>query len=188
MPRKNMFTREEVLACALELARERGISAVTARALGARLGTTSRPIFGLFENMAEVQRGIFDSAYKLYRQRLADAMESGEYPPYKASGMAYIRFAGEERELFKLLFMRDRTGERIDTDPEELEGLLDLICAGVGIDREEARLFHFEMWAYVHGFAAMAATGYCEWDTELVSRALTDMYEGLKYRFKNPAG
>ena len=115
-------------------------------------------------------------------------MESGEYPPYKASGMAYIRFAGEERELFRLLFMRNRTGERIDTDPEELEELLDLICAGVGIDREEARLFHFEMWAYVHGFAAMAATGYCEWDTELVSRALTDMYEGLKYRFKNPAG
>ena len=33
------------------------------------------------------------------------------YPPYKAMGMGYIRFAAEERELFRLLFMRDRSGE-----------------------------------------------------------------------------
>ena len=41
----------------------------------------------------------------MYRQYIAEDMSSGEYPPYKASGMAYIRFADEERELFRLLFM-----------------------------------------------------------------------------------
>ncbi len=30
--------------------------------------------------------------------------------------MAYIRFATEEKELFKLLFMRDRSAENINDD------------------------------------------------------------------------
>ena len=50
-------------------------------------------------------------------------MSAGQYPPYKASGMAYIRFAREQRELFKLLFMRDRTNEE-KAAGEELEALL----------------------------------------------------------------
>ena len=35
-----------------------------------------------------------------YMQR---EVESGEFPAYKANGMAYIRYAKEEKELFKLL-------------------------------------------------------------------------------------
>ena len=49
MPRKFMFTREKVLAAALNLAREQGIAAVTARGLGEKLGSSSKPIFSLFE-------------------------------------------------------------------------------------------------------------------------------------------
>lgn len=31
----------------------------------------------------------------------------------------------------------------------------------------------------------MIATGFYEWDEPLASRALTDVYEGLKHRYKN---
>lgn len=103
----------------------------------------------------------------------------------KASGMAYIRFAKEEKELFKLLFMRDRSGEQIKENPEEMEALIGLIAKQVNIDKEAARFFYLEMWAYTHGIASMIATGFYEWDEQLASRALTDVYEGLKHRYKN---
>ena len=112
MPRSYMFTKEQVLDAAIELTREKGFSAVSARSLGDRLGTTSRPIFSHFENMADVQKGIIGAANKLINLR-EEEIKSGRYVPYKASGMAYIRFAKEEKELFKLLFMRDRSGEQI---------------------------------------------------------------------------
>ena len=54
-------------------------------------------------------------------------MTDGKYPPYKASGIAYIQFAKEEKELFKLLFMRDRTGEKIEENREEIRPMLNLI-------------------------------------------------------------
>ena len=54
MPGKFMFTREEVLAAALDLVREQGIAAVIARKLGEKPGSSSKPIFSLFENMEDI--------------------------------------------------------------------------------------------------------------------------------------
>ena len=60
MPRKFMFTREEVLAAALDLVREQGITAVTARGLGEKLGFSSKAIFSLFENMEDVRSAVME--------------------------------------------------------------------------------------------------------------------------------
>ena len=182
MPRKFMFTREEVLAAALNLVREQGIAAVTARGLGEKLGSSSKPIFSLFENMEDVLTAVMEAADKLYQNYLKEDMTSGKYPPYKASGMAYIRFAKEEKELFKLLFMRDRSHENTD-NKEENKQLLELIQQNLGINEEEAYLFHLEMWIYVHGMATMLATSYLELDEAFISKVLTDGYEGMKTRF-----
>lgn len=182
MPPKFKFTREEVIAAATDLTREDGITAVTARGLASKLGSSPKPIFGLFQNMEEVQEEVLRAADALYESYIQTDMANGKYPPYKASGMAYIRFAKEERELFKLLFMRDRTMEE-KSDEKSLDEFTSLIQKNIGISKEEAVLFHIEMWLYVHGIATMIATGYLDWDTEFVSNILSDAYHGLRNRF-----
>ena len=182
MPPKCRFTKQEVVQAALDMTREGGIGAVTARALGERLGSSSRPIFSLFQSMQEVHQEVLQAASALYQDYLKRDMAAGEYPVYKASGMAYIRFAKEERELFKLLFMRDRTGENIAED-EEIRPIIQIIMKNTGWSEQKAYLFHLEMWVYVHGFATMIATSYLEWDWGTISQMLTDGFEGLKARF-----
>lgn len=183
MPRKFMFTRDEIITAALKLVKTGGISALTARALGAELGSSSRPIFGLFKNMEEVQQEVLKAANDLYQSYLKEDMQKGIYPPYKASGMAYIRFAKEEKELFKLLFMRDRSHESKEENREEIRPLLELIQQGLGLNEEDAYLFHVEMWIYVHGIATMLATSYLEWDEMFISKVITDGFEGMKTRY-----
>ena len=182
MPPKCRFTREEIIQAALDLTAEKGVGALTARGLAQRLGSSAKPIFGLFANMEEVQQEVVKAANLRYQEYLRQDMSAGRYPPYKASGMAYIRFAREQRELFKLLFMRDRTNEE-KAAGEELEALLSLIRQSMGLSREEAYRFHMEMWIYVHGIATMIATAYLEWDMDFISAALTDAYQGLRLRF-----
>lgn len=183
MPPKFKYTKDEITKTALNITKESGVSGLTARALAARLGCSVKPIFGLFKNMEVVQQEVLKSANELYQSYLAEDMKSGKYPPYKASGMAYIRFAKEEKELFKLLFMRDRTHENIEDDKEKFEPFLTLVQQKLGLNEESAYLFHLEMWIYVHGIATMLATSYLEWSEELISRVLTDSYEGLKDRY-----
>lgn len=182
MPPKCRFTREEIIQAALDLTAEKGVGALTARGLAQRLGSSAKPIFGLFANMEEVQQEVVKAANLRYQEYLRQDMSAGRYPPYKASGMAYIRFAREQKELFKLLFMRDRTHEE-KASGDELEALLGLIQKNMGLSRDDAYRFHLEMWIYVHGIATMIATAYLEWDMDFISAALTDAYQGLRLRF-----
>lgn len=179
-----MFKKEEIISAALDITRENGLSAVTARALAAKLGCSVKPIFGLFQNMEEVQQEVITAANRLYQSYLKDEMQKGKYPDYKASGMAYIRFAKEEKELFKLLFMRDRSKEKIEEDREEVRPLIELIKQNLSLSEDDAFLFHIEMWVFVHGFATMSATSYLSWDEEIISNMLTDIYKGLVSRYK----
>ena len=182
MPPKCRFTREEIIQAALDLTAEKGVGALTARGLAQRLGSSAKPIFGLFANMEEVQQEVVKAANLRYQEYLRQDMSAGRYPSYKASGMAYIRFAREQKELFKLLFMRDRTHEE-KAAGDELEVLLGLIQKNMGLSRDDAYRFHLEMWIYVHGIATMIATAYLEWDMDFISAALTDAYQGLRLRF-----
>lgn len=184
MPPKFLFTREQIITAALNTVRRAGLSGITARSLAAELGCSVKPIFGLFKNMEEVQREVMVAADRLYQSHIAQAMAKGRYPPYKASGMAYISFAGEERELFRLLFMRDRGGETIVENRESIRPLLELLEKNLGISEDEANMLHLEMWLYAHGIATMLATAYLEWNEEFISRALTDAYVGLTGRYK----
>ena len=182
MPPKLKFSREQIIHAALEITRRNGMSGLTARALAAELGSSAKPIFGLFQNMEEVQAEVLKAANTLYQNFLREGMNAGKWPPYKASGMAYIQFAKEEKELFKLLFMRDRSGEQIEENREEIRPILDIVMKNLHLTEDEAYLFHMELWVYAHGIATMLATSYLDWDMEFISNTLTDAYEGLKIR------
>ena len=179
MPPKVKITKEEILKTALELCRERGESAVNARSIAASLGCSTQPIFSNFSTMDELQDAVLRSAYDLYASFLQNEAESGKYPQYKAFGMAYIRFARVEKELFKLLFMRDRGGKELPPSPD-FEASVDMIMKANGTSRQKATLMHLEMWIFVHGIGTMLATSYISLDEELVSGMLTDAYQGLR--------
>jgi hypothetical protein len=70
-----------------------------------------------------------------------------------------------------------------DTSPsEDFEDSVRMIMQANGTSYEKASLIHLEMWAFVHGIAAMLATSFLELDVELISGMLSDIYMGLKAR------
>lgn len=182
MPPKVKYTREQILQAAVELTRERGFDAVTARDVGARLGTSAKPVYTAFTGMNELKAAVIEEAGARFEAFRLREIADGKYPAYKCVGMAYIRFAKEEGNLFRLLFMRDRSGEIPDPDAPIIQENVRIVEKQTGLDKAAANLFHAEMWVAVHGIAVTFATAYQDWDMELVSRMLTDIYEGLKAR------
>lgn len=178
------ITETAIRETALKLVRERGPQALNARALAAALGCSTQPIFKNFPSMEALRRAVLEEALAVYHRFLEDAVSNLSDPPYRARGLAYIGFARAEPTLFRLLFMRDRTGE---TDsPEDPDWPADTARAGAstGLKGAEAELFHLEMWVTVHGIAVMLATGYLDLDEATVSRMLTDAYRGIKNKWE----
>lgn len=183
MPPKTKITKETILSAALEIVRERGFASINARELAGKIGCSTQPIFSNYPTMDALKEDILSYAGEIYTDYLKTDIEKNEYPPYKSSGMAYIRFAQEEKELFKLLFMRDRTGEDQTVREDGFEEIVAIAQKNLGISYEEALVFHLEMWVYVHGIATMIATSYLKFDKELISRMLSDAYLGLKKQY-----
>ena len=181
MPPKVKITKEEIIKTAIDLLRREGSGAVNARNIASELGCSTQPVFSNFSNMDELHEATTVAAYQLYLDFLTRECESGAYPKYKAFGMAYIRFAKEEKELFRYIFMRDRTGEDISTT-EDFEASVRMISEANGISEDTARLIHMEMWAFVHGIATMLATSFLQLEWELISNMVSDVYHGVRQR------
>ena len=184
MPPKVKTTKDAIVSTAVEIVRQQGAEALNARAIAAELGCSTQPIFSNFATMDELRLAVAQQADALYQEYVRRETDSGEYPPYKAGGMAYIRFAKEEKELFKLLYMCDRSGEEIPAEAASFSQMADLVRSNTGMDGDTANLFHLEMWAYVHGIATMFATGFLDLDWDLVSKMLTDAYLGLRKQYE----
>lgn len=180
MPPKVKTSREKIIDAGIELIRESGLDSLCARSLAKKLGTSTQPIFSNFDSMEELIEAITKKAREISLAHTQKIIDSGIYPPYKASGMAYIRFAEEERELFRLLFMNKSS--RLDNF-EGYEKIIDGMKCALNISRDVALSIHFQLWAFVHGIATMVNTDYLKLEEESVSEMLTNIYEGLKFRY-----
>lgn len=183
MPPKPRITKDEIVDAAVRLVRTAGAEKLNARTLAAFLGCSTQPVFSNFATMDELRLAVVAKADALCGEFIKEEIEKGEFPTYKASGMAYIRFAAEEKELFKLLYMRDRTGEKEAPSHELTVEMETIVKNNTGLDDEKAELFHLEMWAFVHGIATILATGFAPLERELVSRMLTDAYLGMRKHY-----
>ena len=181
MPPKVKITKEEIMETALALVRKHGAQALNARAIALSLNCSTQPIFSNFRTMEELQEATVVAAYEIYMRFLRQEAEEGVYPKYKSFGMAYIRFAEEEKELFKLLFMCERSDKSF-VPTQDFDDSIAMIMDANGISREKAMRMHLEMWTCVHGIGTMLATSFLALDRALISEMLSDVYHGIRTR------
>ena len=183
MPPKVKVTKEEIINAAVDIVRKNGVDAINARNIAAVLNCSTQPIFSNFATMDDLRIAVIEKVDKICAEFIRNEIKESTFVAYKASGRAYIKFAKEEKELFKLLYMRDRTNENF-AKGSDMDGEMEHMVQGnTGLSLEEARLFHLEMWAYVHGIAVMFATAFIELDDDLVSKMMTDAYQGLRKQY-----
>lgn len=186
MPPKAKFTREEIISAALEMVREKGFDALTARALGERLGSSARPIFTVFHGMEEVQEAVMDAARALYNGYIQTALEQkdGNVPRFKCVGEQYIRFAITEPKLFQLLFMKEQEGipnflKILPIIESNYEDILVSIEQQYGLERVLALRLYQHLWVYTHGIASLCATGMCSFTGEEIGAMMTEVFKSL---------
>ena len=184
MPPKAKVTKEDIIAAALELLRQNGMEAVNARAVAAALGCSTQPIFSNYSSMAQLMEDVMAAAYAEYSRWIEEAMQAGKYLAYKASGMAYISFARCQPQLFRVLFMRDRSSEPQNDEDALTRQIIAMIVKNTGLPEEAARMLHIELWIFIHGIASMLVTGYLNLEENTISAMVTDVYNGLLNRKK----
>ncbi len=182
MPPKAKFTKEEIMEAALRIVKTDGFDALTSRELGARLGSSARPIFTVFRSMEEVQQGVMKAARTLYKEYVDKGL--AEEHPFKGVGTQYILFSVHEPKLFQLLFMTGRP--QIPDLPgvlplieESYEKILSSIRDDYGISAPLAEKLYHHLWIYTHGIATLCATGMCRFTGAEISSMITEVFTSI---------
>lgn len=182
MPPKSKFTRDEIVKVALDIVRENGIKALTARALGASLGSSACPIFTVFENMEDVQSTVKVAAKVIYGDYIKEGLLSK--PAFRGVGMQYIRFAMEEPRLFELLFM-SMLNESPNIDnvlpiiDEYYSDILLSAQTSYNLNESDSKRLYHHLWIYSHGIAVLSATKTCNFSIDEVEGMLTDVSRSI---------
>ncbi len=184
MPPKPKFTKEEIVRAALELVRERGADALTAREVGNQLGTSSSPIFTVFADMEELRAAVRAMAKARFDAYMAVAEDY--FPAYKKRGMQWVKFAKEEPRLFQLLFMQNgEAGMDFDRAVDEIpfgkENDIRIIMRDYRASREQAEHLFRQMWTYTYGLCALCAAGVCTFSEEETAARLGEIFRGMIY-------
>ena len=101
MPAKKQITKAIISEKSFDYVRRKGIDALNMRDVAKECKCSTQPIYLAYKGIDELKQDIAQRAYEEFNNCLLKEIKSGKYPEYKAIGIGYIRFAIEERELFK---------------------------------------------------------------------------------------
>lgn len=181
MPPKEKLTKQDIVSGAVELIRRKGIKALNARALAEELDCSTMPLFRNFQGMEEIRRAAMERIGEIYSAYIQRGAE--QELPFKAMGMEYIRFAKEEPNFFRLMFMTDpRSLETPPLEDPTHHQVVDIASHASGLDPEKAGRLYQEMWVFVHGIATLIITGVMEFREDEISTMLSDVFLGVKWK------
>lgn len=188
MPPRPKFSREEIVEAALRVVSEKGVEALTAKALGDALGSSARPIFTVFRSMKEVQDEVRAAAMR----RFEGFAEQGapDLPLFKRVGMRMVLFSAREPKLYQLLFMQEnQRADRFDDVFGELgptaEACVALLQKEYALTGDEAKTLFENVWIYTFGVGALCATRVCRFSEERLGQMLSTQFQAMMLLIKS---
>ena len=100
-PRNMQFGREEIIEAAFELVRGNGWEGFSVQAVGKAINSSTMPIYSQFANVRELEDAVCLKAMELLKERMLEERTGDRWID---QGISYVRFAEEERFLFRCLW------------------------------------------------------------------------------------
>lgn len=189
MPPRVKFQREEIAQAAFDVARQKGLDAVTAREVAAALHVSPRPIFTWYESMEQLRRDVYELAKARYREYIERGLR--EAIPFLGVGRQYIRFAKEEPALYRLLFLTKPDGA-VGGATEALAFSQELVRESVmriyRMDAREADAYFRDLWLVAFSFATLIVTDECPYTDEQMSAIFSELSLAVCKAYKEIPG
>jgi len=158
MPKKPIFTREDIINAAFSMLERGALEDITARSLAKELHCSPAPIYGLFVSMDDLKKELINRAKALF---LTYVSKEKEELPFLNIGLGICKFAREEKQLFKSIFLRNSSYSTLISEFHNIifdEMQKDERFEKLSEDVKET--LTIDCWTYAHGLSTLITTGY----------------------------
>lgn len=153
MARPQSFTADEVAQAAFDVARERGLSGLTVRAVAQALGSSTQPVYTTFGSMGQMRDEVTHRVEAFIGAFLSEP-EPGAPPPLSL-GLRTVRLALEDPTLYGIA--EGVMARMFDADPPlpvaEMFRADDVLAA---LPETTLRMVHRLLWVFTVGLCQLA--------------------------------
>lgn len=184
MPPKAKITQEMIVDAAFETAREAGMENISARTVAQKLHCSTQPVMWHFKTIADIKKAAYEKADKFHTEYILNTHSDD---PLKDMGLNYIRFAAEEKYLFRFIFQSDEfSGKSLSEliDGAEFKPIYEVLSQEAHTDTGQAKKIFKSLFLYVHGYASMLANNDMQYDEKETAAELERIFEGTVYAVK----
>ena len=188
MPAVKKVTREKIVDAAVEVLQEGGFSAVNARSVAKKLDCSTQPIYASFRGMEELKAALTQRAVEMHEKRVREFLRDheGTDSRYSGYGMGFVRFAAEEKQLFRWLYLEGQQMGPYQNDVL-LPEVIQTIVEEFGYPEETARRLHQDMVYFSYGLAILANTDHLNLTEHQLREAFRREFRALISLYGKPA-
>ena len=188
MPAVRKVSKEQIIDAAVDVLRDDGFSAINARSGAKKLGCSTQPIYFSFRNMEELKAALTERAIQMHTQRVRDSLRihEGNDSRYSSYGMGFVKFAAEEKQLFRWLYLE---GEQLGPYQNDVltSEVISVITEEFGYEEDVARRFHQDMAYFTYGLAILANTDHLHLTEAELREAFRREFRALIAIYGKPA-
>ena len=179
MPPKAKITRQMVIEAGLSVVRKEGQENLNVRRVASELGCSTQPVMYHYASVDGLKADVYAAADKLHTEYIT-AQDESVMNQLLSIGLRYIRFAYEEKHLFRFLF---QSGKFRNTGFKELLNVdenpaIKPLCEFTKITEEQAGEVFAALFICVHGAASLLANNSIEYDEEYFAGLLDNTLYG----------
>lgn len=153
---KQRITKEMVVNAAFEIARSHGMEQVMVKTIAAKIGCSVQPIYSYCKNMEGLRQDVIERVETFVKDYVSSHIDQNDL--FRSTGKAYIRFAEEEPNLFRIFILHQRTGissladlYNAETNPRTAQ----FIANELHISEPEAKTLHLNMLIFTIGIGTI---------------------------------
>ncbi len=191
-PRNMQFTSDEIIKAAFKLVRKKGWDGFSVTAVAKAIKSSTMPIYSQFANVRELEDAVCLKAMELLKERMLIDWTGDRWID---QGISYVRFAEEERFLFRCLW----DGRNIELSKEMGKDLNEFISATLAdyplfkdLDELELKMIRLSRMMFAQKLAYWLNTnsnylvekGILDTD-DYIRRASRAIYNGFRMQFKD---
>lgn len=188
MPAVRKVSKEQIIDAAVDVLRDDGFSAINVRSVAKKLGCSTQPIYFSFRNMEELKAALTERAIQMHTQRVRDSLRihEGNDSRYSSYGMGFVKFAAEEKQLFRWLYLE---GEQLGPYQNDVltSEVISVITEEFGYEEDVARRFHQDMVYFTYGLAILANTDHLHLTEAELREAFRREFRALIAIYGKPA-
>lgn len=188
MPTTLKITKNNILDAAFNIVRESGIESVSNREIAKKLNSSIRPIYYQFKNVDELKAELYSKMEKYFYDYIIENIID-DVLKYKQIGINYIKFARDEKNLFKVLFMSEfdyAPKKFISKEENDFNRVMKFAKNSTRLSDNKIEDFHVKMWLFTHGIATLVATKTIKFTDDEIKQLLSQEFQALMLLEQNP--